>query len=62
MTIAEIDAHPDADRIWSTIAAMQEGVKKLREDLKDAADEIRDFADRIESDAGQIASAMEKLK
>jgi hypothetical protein len=27
MTIAEIDAHPDADRIWATIAAMQKHVK-----------------------------------
>jgi hypothetical protein len=47
MTIAEIDAHPDADRIWATIAAMRKHVEdeiERREDeiREDAADDERD--------------------
>jgi hypothetical protein len=41
MTIAEIDAHPDADRIWATIAAMQ---KHVGDEIERREDEIRDDA------------------
>jgi len=35
MTIAEIDAHPDADRIWATIAALQKHVESEIERRED---------------------------
>jgi hypothetical protein len=38
MTIAEIDAHPDADRIWATIAAMR---KHVEDEIERREDEIR---------------------
>jgi hypothetical protein len=39
MTIAEIDAHPDADRIWATIAAMQ---KHVGDEIERREEEIRE--------------------
>jgi hypothetical protein len=41
MTIAEIDAHPDADRIWATIAAMH---KHVEDEIERREDEIREDA------------------
>lgn len=42
-TVNELDAHPDADRIWATIEAMKERHEKLKEDIdyqiREAADE-----------------------
>jgi hypothetical protein len=56
MTIAEIDAHPDADRIWATIEAMQNHVEneiERREEVirEDAADDERDKCRSNLSDA-----------
>lgn len=47
MTISEIDAHPDADRIWATIhaisgtrdSAYEEGYEAAESDAEDAKDD-----------------------
>lgn len=42
MTAAEIDAHPDGDRIWATITALR---SEQREDFEDAVkDEVKSRA------------------
>lgn len=38
MTTAEIDVHPDADRIWATIAAVQGAVEKAQSEGFDAGE------------------------
>lgn len=42
MTADEIDAHPDCDRIWATISAMQDGAEAARQDgYEEAEGDIR---------------------
>jgi hypothetical protein len=37
LTASEIDAHPDADRIWATITALREAFARDEEERVDAA-------------------------
>jgi hypothetical protein len=64
MTVAEVDAHPDADRIWATIKAMQDGVKSLVEegvdDVLSGGDEYSRGYDAGVKDAKAKASARMK--
>ena len=65
MTIAEIDAHPDADRIWATIAAMrkhvEDEIERQREEIReDAAGDERDECKSKLSDAITILLEQEQ--
>jgi len=52
MTTADIDAHPDADRIWATIAAIQGAVDTARDEGEEAAsDAYAGKVDQAEEEA-----------
>ena len=52
MTIAEIDAHPDADRIWATIRAMIDATDAKIDEA--VAEETAGYEDAFEDAEAQV--------
>ena len=71
MTAADIDAHPDRDRIWATIAALRANVavdadKALDDAIEDGAEKARDAAteatqDTLDDCRARLKSALDKI-
>ena len=62
MTVNEIDAHPDADRIWATVAALRSCVDAAEDEMRERAEEAEEQAKWCEAGRDKAMEEIERLE